>query len=175
MSQLRSTRFRFCDQHLSAWLFVESRGLCFVCGASTRRAEVKWTSCSYSTNTGNATHAQDAGITCFNGNPVRLGGTISSSFGTLQVYHEGVWGTVCENVVEFSNEAASVVCRQLGYTGGSTLSELNQGLFGRVWLADVSCAGNGGCPSLSPTLLLYSLPPAYLSLARACMFSADVC
>ena len=36
--------------------------------------------------------------------------------GRLEIYHNGVWGTVCYNSKTFLRKAADVVCRQLGYS-----------------------------------------------------------
>ena len=46
-------------------------------------------------------------------NTARLSGTLNSHEGRLEVYHNGVWGTVCDN--GFTDTAAKVVCRSLGF------------------------------------------------------------
>ena len=66
---------------------------------------------------------------------VRLQGGGSS--GLLQVYHSGVWGTVCDDGWTSSNSL--VVCRQLGFPGA--LSFTNQVGTGQIWLDDVACSG----------------------------------
>jgi len=43
----------------------------------------------------------------------RLVGTSNSHQGRLEVYHNGFWGTVCDN--GFTDTAAKVVCRSLGF------------------------------------------------------------
>lgn len=44
---------------------------------------------------------------------VRLAGGRNSLEGRIEVCHDGVWGTVCNN--HWEREDASVACRQLGH------------------------------------------------------------
>jgi len=44
---------------------------------------------------------------------VRLAGNNSSHEGRLEVYHNGVWGTVCDD--GFTDTAAKVACHSLGF------------------------------------------------------------
>jgi hypothetical protein len=72
---------------------------------------------------------------------VKLTGGIKTNslyFGILQVFHNGEWGTVCDDGWNRNN--TKVVCRQLGYTNGSHMS-LGQGS-GQIWLAFVACTGS---------------------------------
>ena len=63
--------------------------------------------------------------------------------GRLEVYYQDRWGTVCDD--SFNNDAAMVVCRQLGLnpTGAKAISRagLGQGV-DPIWLDDVRCKGS---------------------------------
>jgi hypothetical protein len=73
---------------------------------------------------------------------VKLTGGIKTNslyFGILQVFHNGKWGTVCDDGWNRNN--TKVVCRQLGYQNGSSDTSLGEGS-GQIWLDDVSCTGS---------------------------------
>jgi len=72
---------------------------------------------------------------------IRLVGYGASSYaGRVEVLHDGVWGTVCDD--DWDSDDARVVCRQLGFLGGVATSNANSGAgSGPVWLDDVGCSG----------------------------------
>ena len=58
---------------------------------------------------------------CSDDGDVRLTGGNTLNEGILEVCFRGFWGTVCgysHNVPKFSDTAASVACRQIGYYSG---------------------------------------------------------
>lgn len=62
--------------------------------------------------------------------------------GRLEVYYEGQWGTVCDDL--FDNLGAMVACRQLGFNPVGAIAVTRAG-FGQgvdpIWLDNVNCAG----------------------------------
>ena len=73
---------------------------------------------------------------------LRLVSGSSPNQGRLEVYINGQWGTVCDDLWDYSD--ASVACRQLGYTGVSDydISISSGSSFQRIWLDDVVCSGS---------------------------------
>uniref|UniRef100_A0A9J7Z5H8 Si:ch211-161n3.5 n=1 Tax=Cyprinus carpio carpio TaxID=630221 RepID=A0A9J7Z5H8_CYPCA len=83
-----------------------------------------------------------AKITCSGHVPLRLSGGEGRCSGRLEVYHNAVWGSVCDDHWDISD--AQVVCRQLGC--GAALRADGNSVFGAgegvVWMNRVECRGN---------------------------------
>ncbi|XP_060084577.1 deleted in malignant brain tumors 1 protein-like [Ylistrum balloti] len=100
----------------------------------------------------NCHHGEDAGVECNDPDrttieparsdqaAIRLVDGPSDSAGRLEVFHDGVWGTVCDD--SFDRLDVRVACRQLGYSEneGQRVKKFGQGS-GRIWLDNVECAG----------------------------------
>ncbi|XP_056117918.1 galectin-3-binding protein A [Rhinichthys klamathensis goyatoka] len=72
---------------------------------------------------------------------VRLVGNLPSS-GRVEVYHDGQWGTVCDDGWDLAE--AQVVCRQMGFPGAISVTpggQYGEGS-GPVWLDDMNCRGS---------------------------------
>ncbi|XP_073669187.1 scavenger receptor cysteine-rich type 1 protein M130-like [Paramisgurnus dabryanus] len=78
---------------------------------------------------------------CSNHLPLRLSGGKGLCSGRLEVYHNSVWGSVCDDLWDIRD--AQVVCRQLGC--GAALSADGNEAFGAgegvVWMNRVECRG----------------------------------
>ncbi|PIK44172.1 putative deleted in malignant brain tumors 1 protein [Apostichopus japonicus] len=87
----------------------------------------------------NCGHHEDASVSC---GTVRLVGGVSTQEGRVEVYHDGQWGTICDD--GWDDNDASVICRQLGYEGiavGWQSAKFGQGS-DPIWLDDVACSGS---------------------------------
>ncbi|CAE7666521.1 Cd163 [Symbiodinium sp. CCMP2592] len=70
---------------------------------------------------------------------VRLAGE-KRNRGRVEVYHHHRWGTVCNDNEGFTDKSADVVCRQLGFPGG-TVAKGNFAGSGTIWMAGTACTG----------------------------------
>ena len=72
---------------------------------------------------------------------VRLVDGFTEYQGRVEVYHNGEWGTVCDDGWDIND--AEVVCSELGYgkaTAGIRNAFYGQGS-GQIWLDNVNCVG----------------------------------
>ncbi|XP_063956214.1 deleted in malignant brain tumors 1 protein-like isoform X3 [Lytechinus pictus] len=94
----------------------------------------------------NCGHSEDAGVYCGsdvgNEGDIRLVNGSTANQGRVEIFHEGQWGTVCDD--SWDDSDARVVCRQLGYSGDVNARIL--GVYGvgsgPIFLDDVNCDGN---------------------------------
>ena len=77
---------------------------------------------------------------------VRLSNGSDYLEGVLEIFHDGVWGTVCDD--GWDAKETSVVCRELGLGKADTTASLGHILKqpreaqGKLWLDDVFCTGS---------------------------------
>uniref|UniRef100_A0A8C2HX15 SRCR domain-containing protein n=1 Tax=Cyprinus carpio TaxID=7962 RepID=A0A8C2HX15_CYPCA len=92
-----------------------------------------------------------AKITCSDQLPLRLRGEKGRCSGRLEVYHNAVWGSVCDDQWDISD--AQVVCRQLGC--GAALRADGNSVFG----AGEAAPPHRGRPAASSSIPGNPLPP----------------
>ena len=61
--------------------------------------------------------------------------------GRVEIYHNGVWGTICDNGWDLND--AQVVCTELGL--GNATAAIYRAFYGRgsgpIWLDNLNCVG----------------------------------
>ena len=74
--------------------------------------------------------------------PIRLMNGTNRCNGRVELFHDGQWGTVCDD--RWGMQEAAVVCREMNC--GNALTVKYNAFFGRgrdqVWLDDVECSGH---------------------------------
>lgn len=74
--------------------------------------------------------------------PVRLAGNHGRCAGRVELFYQGVWGTVCDDLWDLAE--ANIICRQLGC--GWAVSALSEAYFGegsgKILLDNVHCKGH---------------------------------
>lgn len=75
-------------------------------------------------------------------NPIRLKNGTSPCSGRVEIFRDGIWGTICDD--KWGMQEAAVVCRQMNC--GSALQVKYKAYFGRgqdrVWMDDLECTGS---------------------------------
>ncbi|XP_030847770.1 deleted in malignant brain tumors 1 protein [Strongylocentrotus purpuratus] len=139
--------------------FGEGSGEIVLDDVSCTRNETNLGECS---NAGlgvhNCGHSEDAGVFCSAQTvsaELRLVDGTCNSEGRVEVFYDGVWGTICDDF--WDDTDAGVVCRSLGYSSGTAVgsAEFGQGSEDMpIIFDDVRCSSRDTaleyCPSNAP-------------------------
>ncbi len=106
----------------------------------------------------NCVSSEGAGFQCdlYDEGDIRLVEGSARNEGRVEILHNGVWGTICDDYVTPSSTGgrrfAEVACRQLGFQGGGGATDTSvSGGEDPIWLDNVMCAGTesaiADCPA----------------------------
>ena len=85
---------------------------------------------------------------------IRLVNGDAPSEGRVEVFYGGQWGTICDDLFDVND--ANVICRQLGYMGGTPASfrTFGEGSTSQpIWLDNLACVSDEGNISSCPNIL----------------------
>ncbi|XP_023202454.1 uncharacterized protein LOC111611064 [Xiphophorus maculatus] len=122
-------------------IFGQGTGQIWLNDVSCSGNEASLTQCQHGGfGTRDCGHCEDAGVVC--SDQIRLAGDgFSRCSGRVEVYHNRIWGTVCDDDWDLSD--ANVVCRELdcGTAVNATIGAFFGQGTGQIWFNDVSCSG----------------------------------
>ncbi|XP_075185911.1 scavenger receptor cysteine-rich type 1 protein M130-like [Anomaloglossus baeobatrachus] len=113
--------------------------------------ETRLSDCSISKSSEETDQKMEIEVICSESKQLRLVNGSARCVGRVEIYHDGRWGTICDDSWDKSD--ADVVCKQLDC--GSAVKGTTGAYYGRgtgdIWLDDVECVGNEtyiwNCPS----------------------------
>ncbi|KAA8584127.1 hypothetical protein FQN60_015335 [Etheostoma spectabile] len=126
------------------WAHSQSAGPIFLDGVECSGNELSLEECPHDIwDQHTCDQMKDAGVSCnpYRDGAVRLVGADSHWEGRVEIYHQGQWGTVCDD--NWTELNAQVVCRQLGFRGRAAVAP--DGVYeegrGLILLDEVQCRG----------------------------------
>ncbi|XP_062891016.1 deleted in malignant brain tumors 1 protein-like isoform X5 [Mobula hypostoma] len=129
-------------KEVSGAYFGEGSGKIWMDNVACSGSESSIVHCSFAGwETHDCAHYEDAAVICEEESAVRLVNGSDTCSGRVEVYYDGVWGTVCDD--EWGPEEAKIVCKQLGC--GSHATAKSGAYFGKgcgnIWMDNVACSG----------------------------------